>query len=202
MKPDLSFVAIGLVGLGQAVDGFVATRGVLRKSYTDLSMSDISERVDGFTPNDLSALENAIMAGSFEPPSASGPTPLSQLTPEMIEELKKFLQSDLHPFEQDSYWKDINKHVTEATTMPPEAFRSTEFYNVERRKLFEKTWQVAAFTDQLRKAGDVVSTTVAGQPVILTRARDGEIRAFLNVCRVSSHIQSRAGNDCNDDCAN
>jgi phenylpropionate dioxygenase-like ring-hydroxylating dioxygenase large terminal subunit len=97
--------------------------------------------------------------------------------------MKSILQSDLYPFERPDYWKGVNRHVTQATTMPPEAFRSSAFYEVEQTKVFAATWQVAAFTDDLRNVGDVVTTTMAGQPIVLTKGRDEQIHGFFNVCR-------------------
>jgi hypothetical protein len=113
-------------------------------------------------------------------------------TAEALAELKAMLEKhqqqqktnhNKFPFEEDEYWAEVRKHVTEATTMPPEGFRSPEFYKVEQHKLFAKTWQVVAFTDQLRHVGDIVTATTAGQPVLLTKDKSGEIRAFYNVCR-------------------
>lgn len=49
--------------------------------------------------------------------------------------------------------------------------------------MFAKTWQVVAFTDQLRDIGDTVTATTAGQPILVTHTKEGDIRAYFNVCR-------------------
>ena len=158
---------------------------------TTLSSSgvDNDQTTNGVSLNDMELLKSVLTGSNVVPSTTvtgdrSGQdTPPLGLTTEQIAELKAFLQSDLNPFERDEYWNDVNQHVTQATTMPPEAFRSPQFFQVEQEKLFAKTWQVAAFTDQLREPGDIVTANIAGQPVLLTKGRDGEIRGFFNVCR-------------------
>ena len=173
--------------LGRPLEAFLATttsrispRTVVPPFFVSRNDMDKTEEQvsspleDGFLFNNdtLSAL-----------PLSSTESLPSSLTPETIAEVIQYLQNDLHPFERDDYWKKVRKHVTQATTMPPEAFRSADFYQVEQEKLFAATWQVAAFTEQLRNKGDVVTATVAGQPILLTMGKDGNVRGFFNVCR-------------------
>jgi choline monooxygenase len=54
---------------------------------------------------------------------------------------------------------------------------------VERRRVFSASWQLVAHRAELAEAGDHVLVTVAGTPVVLLRAADGQLRAFPNVCR-------------------
>lgn len=170
------------------------------------SMNGYSTATDvnhGLSMDDLNILKNALnaeaaAAPATTPPASAEPSATQEdppfgLTTEQLAQLRDYLQSDLQPFERDSYWSEVRRHVTEATTMPPEAFRSETFHRVERDKLFAPTWQVAAFTDQLRNAGDVVTANVAGQPVLLVRDRKGEVRGFFNVCR---HRGARLVRDC------
>ena len=67
--------------------------------------------------------------------------------------------------------------------LPPQAYASEAFFALENEKLFPSAWVFAGFAHELAAAGDVVPVTVAGQPLILVRDRDGAIRAFHNVCR-------------------
>src|SRR5581483_11286917 len=54
---------------------------------------------------------------------------------------------------------------------------------LERRNVFGRNWQVVARTDQLRRPGDFVTTDLVGEPLLLVRGSDGQLRAFYNVCR-------------------
>jgi 5,5'-dehydrodivanillate O-demethylase len=42
---------------------------------------------------------------------------------------------------------------------------------------------VLGFASQIAKPGDTLARDIAGRPVFVIRARDGALRAFLNICR-------------------
>lgn len=67
--------------------------------------------------------------------------------------------------------------------LPSSAYTSEAFWEAECETLFRRTWVFAGFRQELKKTGDVVPVSVAGQPVLLVRARDGGTSAFHNVCR-------------------
>ena len=57
----------------------------------------------------------------------------------------------------------------------------------EGERIFARAWQYVGHTGQIAETGFFASA--AGQiPVVVTRARDRELRAFLNVCRHRGHI--------------
>jgi phenylpropionate dioxygenase-like ring-hydroxylating dioxygenase large terminal subunit len=66
---------------------------------------------------------------------------------------------------------------------PVDTYFSQERYDREVANLFRRTPVVVAFSAQLRKPGDFVTSTDTGQPILVTRGLDGKLRAFLNVCR-------------------
>jgi choline monooxygenase len=58
----------------------------------------------------------------------------------------------------------------------------------EGERIFARAWQYVGHTGQVRENGSFFAS-VAGQiPVVVTRARDRELRAFLNVCRHRGHV--------------
>lgn len=67
--------------------------------------------------------------------------------------------------------------------LPPEAYTSEAFFALENERLFANAWVFAGFAHELAAAGDAAPVTVAGLPLLLVRGRDGEVRAFHNVCR-------------------
>ena len=77
----------------------------------------------------------------------------------------------------------INRPTAEATGLPNEAFTSSEFLDLEKQLLFRRTWMCAGFVQDIPEPGDIMPTSIGGVPIILTRAQDGEVRAFHNVCR-------------------
>jgi choline monooxygenase len=54
---------------------------------------------------------------------------------------------------------------------------------LERERVFARSWQLAAHAGELAGAGDHVVCSIAGAPVLIVRGADGVLRAFHNVCR-------------------
>jgi phenylpropionate dioxygenase-like ring-hydroxylating dioxygenase large terminal subunit len=73
--------------------------------------------------------------------------------------------------------------VEYASTLLPEAYTSPEFFEVEQEHVFASGWIAVGHTGQIKQAGDAIVTQVAGQPLIVTRDQQGQLRAFFNVCR-------------------
>ena len=66
---------------------------------------------------------------------------------------------------------------------PVETYVSRERFSREVATLFRRYPVVVAFSAQLRKPGDFVTSIDTGQPILVVRGTDGKLRAFLNVCR-------------------
>jgi choline monooxygenase len=73
-------------------------------------------------------------------------------------------------------------------TLPWAWYADPEVLRREGERIFARTWQYVGHSGQLADDGSYFAA-VAGQiPVVVTRARGGEIRAFLNVCRHRGHV--------------
>ncbi|MGO9065190.1 MAG: aromatic ring-hydroxylating oxygenase subunit alpha [Myxococcaceae bacterium] len=70
-----------------------------------------------------------------------------------------------------------------ARTIPGLWYTDPEVEAAERRAVFGDSWQLAARADQLAAPGSFVTTTIAGEPILLVRDEQHELRAFFNVCR-------------------
>ncbi|MDH3691780.1 MAG: aromatic ring-hydroxylating dioxygenase subunit alpha [Gammaproteobacteria bacterium] len=70
-----------------------------------------------------------------------------------------------------------------ASSLPNAAYTSEAFLLLENQRLFTRTWILAGIGAQIPRPGDIVPTAVAGQPLILVRGQEGDVRAFHNVCR-------------------
>ena len=67
--------------------------------------------------------------------------------------------------------------------LPNEVFTSQAFFELEQQTLFTRCWTFAGVVaSELPEVGDVRPVEVAGQPLLLIRGADGEIRVFHNVC--------------------
>jgi carnitine monooxygenase subunit len=60
-------------------------------------------------------------------------------------------------------------------------------YAKEKAGLLARTWQFAGHASQLEKTGDYFSFEIAGQSLFCIRDREGQIRAFYNVCQHRAH---------------
>ncbi|MGO9829835.1 MAG: aromatic ring-hydroxylating oxygenase subunit alpha [Myxococcaceae bacterium] len=70
-----------------------------------------------------------------------------------------------------------------ARTIPSLWYTDPEVEAAERRAVFGASWQLAARADQLAAPGSLVTTTIAGEPILLVRDEQHVLRAFFNVCR-------------------
>jgi choline monooxygenase len=77
----------------------------------------------------------------------------------------------------------LSRPLVEARGLPAEAYTSEAVFQHETDRLFRKGWLSVAFNHDVPKAGDALPLTVAGVELIILRDRDGNVRAFHNVCR-------------------
>jgi phenylpropionate dioxygenase-like ring-hydroxylating dioxygenase large terminal subunit len=72
-------------------------------------------------------------------------------------------------------------------TLPWTWYADPEVLRLEGERIFARTWQYVGHTGLVAEGGFFAAT--AGQiPVVVTRARDGQLRAFVNVCRHRGHV--------------
>lgn len=86
-------------------------------------------------------------------------------------------------FTAESTYASTRLPVELASTLLPDAYTSPEFHALERERIFADAWVAVGFTDDVDRPGACVVVEVAGRSVIVTRNRDGALRAFHNVCR-------------------
>ncbi|MBS9479002.1 aromatic ring-hydroxylating oxygenase subunit alpha [Ancylobacter radicis] len=70
----------------------------------------------------------------------------------------------------------------DARAMPPSVYTSPEFLARELDTIFSKEWICVGRSSGLATAGDYLTYELAGQPVMVLRDKEGELRAFSNVC--------------------
>ena len=66
--------------------------------------------------------------------------------------------------------------------VPAANYHDPERFALEMERIFKRLPLVLGFSTELREPGSYRAMQVADVPVLLTRAADGELRAFLNVC--------------------
>jgi Rieske 2Fe-2S family protein len=68
-------------------------------------------------------------------------------------------------------------------TLPTSWYRSPAIFRIEKERIFCREWIVACRAEELPNPGDHLVLDVLGESVLLVRNREGELRAFYNVCR-------------------
>jgi len=62
-------------------------------------------------------------------------------------------------------------------------YTSQARFDLERDRLFRQKPLAAAHASELAEPGDFVTRDLFGSPALITRDKDGEVHAFMNVCR-------------------
>src|SRR6476646_215819 len=73
--------------------------------------------------------------------------------------------------------------LEEAWTIPAPWYFDPRIAELERASVFSSTWQVVGRADQVRDNGQFFTADLAGEPPVIARGEDGQLRAFYNVCR-------------------
>lgn len=76
-----------------------------------------------------------------------------------------------------------NSDPLDGWSLPAWTYRDAEFFELEKERVFAPSWQVVCHLSDIPNAGDWHSLDYIGESVIVVRGRDGQLRAFTNVCR-------------------
>jgi phenylpropionate dioxygenase-like ring-hydroxylating dioxygenase large terminal subunit len=83
----------------------------------------------------------------------------------------------------------IGEALDAGLTLPASWYGSDpKIYELERERIFARTWQYAARSEQLAEEGSYVATRAGHVPVVVLRDAEGELRGYVNVCRHRGHL--------------
>lgn len=69
------------------------------------------------------------------------------------------------------------------TSLPREFYTDPEIFALDLEQIFYRDWLFVAHSAELPETGSYLTLQVGAYPILLTRAADGDIRAFVNSCR-------------------
>lgn len=72
-----------------------------------------------------------------------------------------------------------------------DVYSSPAIFDLEMRRIFERSWIYAAHESQIPEPGDFVTTRLGTQPVIVSRDVSGRVHVLLNRCRHRGSIVCR-----------
>ena len=73
--------------------------------------------------------------------------------------------------------------AVETRTIPWSWYTDPAVLQLERDRIFRRSWQYVGRQEEVGENGSFVATRVGDVPVVLVRDEEGTLRAFLNVCR-------------------
>jgi choline monooxygenase len=73
--------------------------------------------------------------------------------------------------------------LEQAYTIPAAWYLDERMERLESEQVFGRNWIAVGRVDQVARPGAFFTTELAGEPLVVVRGNDGELRAFFNVCR-------------------
>src|SRR5680860_811123 len=75
------------------------------------------------------------------------------------------------------------KDFSQAVVLPAACYTDPAFFDFEMDAVFAKEWICTGRVDMVPNVGDYYTTTVLGEPLIVVRNRDAEVKVLSAVCR-------------------
>ena len=78
---------------------------------------------------------------------------------------------------------NFDAQLAEASTPPASWYTDPRIFELEKRTVFSRSWQMAGRVDQVSGPGQYITCEVASEPILCVRGDDNVLRGFFNVCR-------------------
>ncbi len=89
----------------------------------------------------------------------------------------------------------VEEALSRNMTFPARWYSDPDIYAFEIEKIFARSWQYAGQLVKLANPGDHVVCQVGHVPIVVTRDLEGELHAFVNVCRHRAYpVAAQDGN--------
>ena len=86
----------------------------------------------------------------------------------------------------DAFFESLSSSaigLDRAETLPPACYTDAGFYEFEKEALFNHEWLCVGRESWVSEPGDYFTTRIIGEPIVVVRTREGEIRAMSSVCQ-------------------
>ena len=85
---------------------------------------------------------------------------------------------------EPTLFEATRRPLQEALSLPAHTYTSPEWHAAEVQAIFGRQWMLVGRVDELEQPGSYITLDApALGPLIALRSKDGELRAFANVCR-------------------
>jgi choline monooxygenase len=82
----------------------------------------------------------------------------------------------------------LDESLAAGATLPASWYSDPEILRLEEERIFARTWQYAGLLEDVAEPGSFLAATAGHIPVVVVRDEEGELRAFVNVCRHRGHL--------------
>jgi phenylpropionate dioxygenase-like ring-hydroxylating dioxygenase large terminal subunit len=79
--------------------------------------------------------------------------------------------------------EDSTGPATDARLLPPSCYTSEDVFGLEMDAIWSKEWLAVARESDVPNVGDYLPRTIAGEPLVVVRAKDGALNVLSAVCR-------------------
>ena len=83
--------------------------------------------------------------------------------------------------------KPFRADPKQSFTLPARYYHDARVFEDEKAAIFYRSWHYAGHVSQVAEPGQFLTTKIHEQNVFVARGRDGELRAFFNVCAHRGH---------------
>lgn len=90
----------------------------------------------------------------------------------------------------------VRAPLEQAAVLPAKVYSDPHIFQLERERIFGRSWLTVCHISQLPEPGSYVARTLIGEAVIAVRGRDGEIRVLSNVCRHRNTVLATGSGQC------
>ena len=94
---------------------------------------------------------------------------------------QELLDTDTHPV-APCLRKQSPRAYDDQERVPVRRYISREYHELEKERLWSRTWQMACREEHLSEVGDTYVYDIADQSYLLVRSSEGEVQAFVNAC--------------------
>ena len=89
----------------------------------------------------------------------------------------------------------FDKDPSQSFSLHADAYTKSEWFAADKRNIIGQSWQWVCHVEKTREPGSYATAEIAGQPIAVVRDKNGELRAFYNVCKHRAHqLLSGEGN--------
>lgn len=79
--------------------------------------------------------------------------------------------------------RQLRPSDVETTMLPAACYTSEAFFEWERREVLSRQWHCIGRTEEIPEPGDCLGAEIAGEPIVVVRGADRQIRALSRVCQ-------------------